>query len=1238
MANLENRHLRFWGSSAVYHVLTDSENEDKDADRLCQTLARIFGESLSLSRKNLTDAADLYEIGPLPNFESPWSTNVVSILKSCGEKNILKIEKCRFLRDTHANPNTTFDPILERVYDKTTGYTFPMASQIESYHKVENVHKYSRDHGLTLDQTEIDHYESNVFCGRLPTNVELFDLGQSNSEHSRHWFFNAKLSGVPKSLFKIIKEPWLRNPNNSVVAFCDNASAIECPKRCEMLRVDNGVYQLVSDVEIFPTFTAETHNFPTTFAPFPGANTGIGGCIRDSQAVGRGGQLCASTAGYAVSDMKTLIDASNGASDYGNKIGQPVIQGFSRLFDTATNANHHHGYRKCIMFCGCIGQIHGAENTKKVKPTSGMHIIRIGGPGYRIGLGGGTASSRSETLAVDVAAIQRGDPEMENKMNRVLRKCYEHTPNIILSIHDQGAGGMANVTKEIVSPVGASVYLDRVPLGDQTMTDLEVWCAEYQEQVTTLIAAEDVATLQGYCEEERVPFCDVGVVENSGRIIVHSRFDKSVIVDLDLTKTVETVPQKNVTITPPKSSQTIPFKFPTVCALSLCIGQVLKQPTVGSKRFLTSKVDRSVGLVAQQQCVGPNHTPLADVCVVANTCYGLTGIASAIGEQPIKSLLSVEAMVRLSIAEMLTNLVWANITAFEDVKCSGNWMWPLKIGTEYDAEEGHQLYCGVQEASNILQELGIAIDGGKDSLSMTRDGIKSPETFVISGYVGCKDITKTVTPDLKRSGTILHWLPFGVGSFGVGCTAFAETQTAQLLHDTTPDIKDWQKLKKVFNWIQKGIESDFISSGHDISDGGLITTLIEMAFGSARFGIDIDFKSVALQDELLYRMLFSEEPGLVIECNYDKPGIKNWLGELPHCQTMMPIARTTDAYVCNIQWNGEKVLSEDIGNLQFCWWENYSLQCDMVQTKDINCVRNEYIRLLSPLSVRPWNFEQTLQTSQTSQRTPESCKEYPRNDGSPVFKVGIVREEGSNGDREMAAAFQMAGFECLDLTMGFIAKTPTILETLNGLAFVGGFSYSDCLGAGQGWAAVIRETPTLQQTFNKFRNRQDTFSLSVCNGCQMMALLGWVGDNCKFIQNRSGRFESRFPTVRVCKSPAIMFQGMEESVMGVWCAHGEGQFTCTDISDTVPALQFVDPETHHPTEMYPDNPNGSVSGTTGLCSKDGRHLAMMPHPERSFLSWQLPWSPQKMETLHTMWFQMFLNAHVWCAQANQTKK
>ncbi|KAL0341376.1 UNVERIFIED_CONTAM: putative phosphoribosylformylglycinamidine synthase, chloroplastic/mitochondrial [Sesamum radiatum] len=856
--------------------------------------------------------------------------------------------------------------------------------------------------GLAFDEQDLKYY-TKLFMDdiqRNPTNVELFDIAQSNSEHSRHWFF----------------------------------TGLTCP-----------LDMSARDLDIL--FTAETHNFPCAVAPYPGAETGAGGRIRDTHATGRGSFVVASTAGYCVgnlnvegsyapwedptftypanlaSPLQILIDASNGASDYGNKFGEPLIQG---------------------------------------EPEIGMLVVKIGGPAYRIGMGGGAASSMvsgQNDAELDFNAVQRGDAEMAQKLYRVVRACVEMgEKNPIISIHDQGAGG--------------TEPLDIAP-GITVMDSLK---------------------------------------------------------------------------------------------------RVLRLPSVASKRFLTTKVDRCVtGLVAQQQTVGPLQITLSDVAVIAQSYTDITGGACSIGEQPIKGLLDPKAMARLAVGEALTNLVWAKITSLSDVKASGNWMYAAKLDGE-----GAAMYDAAIALSEAMIELGIAIDGGKDSLSMAAHAsgevVKAPGNLVISTYVTCPDITKTVTPDLKLGddGLLLH-IDLAKGKRRLGGSALA--QVFDQVGDECPDLDDVSYLKRVFNAVQNLIEEELISAGHDISDGGLLT-------------------------------LFAEELGLILEID----GITH--------------------------------LTEETSVLRDLW-EETSFQLKKFQ------------RLASCVELERKGLRNRHEPSWVLTFTPIYTDEkYMTATSKP--KVAIIREEGSNGDREMSGAFYAAGFEPWDITMSDLLNGAISLHEFRGIAFVGGFSYADVLDSAKGWAASIRFNKPLLKQFQEFYERPDTFSLGVCNGCQLMALLGWVpgpnvggvlGDNGdpsqpRFIHNESGRFECRFTSVKIEKSPALMFKGMEGSTLGVWAAHGEGRayfpddnvFNTILKSDLAP-VKYCD-DNGNPTEVYPFNLNGSPLGVAAICSPDGRHLAMMPHPERCFLMWQYPWYPKNWNVEKkgpSPWLRMFQNAREWCS-------
>lgn len=1229
-------------------------------------------------------SAFLAEVGPRMNFTTSWSTNAVSVCRSCGLTGVTRIERSRRYRVVlnSMRDRETLDRLLSLflplVHDRMTECHYPerlttfatgikpepvyVVPLIEEGH--EALQKINKKLGLGLDDWDIDYYY-NLFVkeiGRNPTNVECFDLGQSNSEHSRHWFFKGRLiidgKEVSGTLMDIVTVPLLARPGNSVIAFKDNSSAIagygimglmprnpgnpspHCPERLN--------YHII--------FTAETHNFPTGVAPFPGAETGTGGRIRDGHATGRGSLVVAGTAAYCVGNLNIPgyplpwedetfvypsnlavpldieIEASNGASDYGNKFGEPLIQGFTRSFGLKLPDGERREWIKPIMFTGGVGQI-DARHIEKGEPEKGMLVVKVGGPAYRIGIGGGAASSMIQGENVeelDFSAVQRGDAEMEQKLNRVIRACVEMAENNpVISIHDQGAGGNCNVVKEIIYPAGARIEIRNVLVGDNTLSVLEIWGAEYQENDALLVGPDRIDLFKSLCEREKVPFSVIGEITGDGYIVLHDAFDDTTPVNLNLSKILGKMPQKTFRLERINTGLQ-PLRLPEDLTLRDALERVLRLLSVGSKRFLTNKVDRSVnGLIAQQQCAGPLQLTLADAAVVAQSHLGLTGAAISIGEQPIKGLISPAAMARLSVGEALTNIVWARVSALEDIKCSANWMWAAKL-----PGEGARLYDAAVALREILLDLGIAIDGGKDSLSMAAvvkdpdngtEVVKSPGTLVISAYVTSPDITKGVTPDIKMPGTSrLIYIDLGEGRYRLGGSALANVYGQ--VGDDSPDVETPGFLARTFNAIQQLLADDLILSGHDRSDGGLVTTLFEMAFGG-NSGLEIDLIAADI-DPL--RVLFSEELGLVLEYMPEKEeAILRVLTDsgVP-CRI---IGRTLAEKTIQIKVNGEEKIKESMLLLRGLWEETgYNL--DRLQADPL-CVDEE--KRVAYERQGP-SYHLTFTPEMTAPEVLGSDKKS---------KVAIIREEGSNGDREMASAFHQAGFETWDVTMTDLLNGRITLDGFRGIAFVGGFSYADVLDSAKGWAGAIRFNSRIYDEFERFYTREDTFSLGVCNGCQLMALLGWVPwkgiddrDQPRFIRNRSGRFESRFSTVRVFSDQAVMLRNMEGSVLGVWVAHGEGRAYFPDsriekevLEKGLAPIRYAN-DGGEVTGVYPFNPNGSPHGVAALCSPDGRHLAMMPHPERTFLKWQWAWMPEewKRDLNASPWLKMFQNARQWC--------
>ncbi|XP_042772136.1 phosphoribosylformylglycinamidine synthase [Panthera leo] len=1254
-----------------------------------------------------SDSSDLLlEVGPRLNFSTPASTNVVSVCWAAGLGAVDRVETTRRYLLSFAKPpsSETKTLALATLHDRMTEQHFPRPIQSFSLRSMSAplngridilaegrraLEKANQELGLALDSWDLDFYTKRFQeLKRNPSTVEAFDLAQSNSEHSRHWFFKGQLhmdgQEMTHSLFEAIMSTQASSNPNNVLKFCDNSSAIqgkevrflqpEDPTRPSCFRQQRALRHVV--------FTAETHNFPTGVAPFSGATTGTGGRIRDVQCTGRGAHVVAGTAGYCFGNLhipgynlpwedpsfqypenfarplEVAIEASNGASDYGNKFGEPVLAGFARSLGLQLPDGQRREWIKPIMFSGGIGSME-AEHVSKEPPEPGMDVVKVGGPVYRIGVGGGAASSvqvqGDNSSDLDFGAVQRGDPEMEQKMNRVIRACVEAARgNPICSLHDQGAGGNGNVLKELSDPAGAVIYTSRFQLGDPTLNALEIWGAEYQESNALLLRPVDRDFLSRVSARERCPACFVGTITGDRRIVLVDDRDCPVgrngegdapspptPVDLELDWVLGKMPRKEFFLQ--RSLPVLrPLALPPGLSVRQALERVLRLPAVASKRYLTNKVDRSVGgLVAQQQCVGPLQTPLADVAVVALSHQELVGAATALGEQPVKSLLDPKVAARLAVAEALTNLVFALVTDLRDVKCSGNWMWAAKL-----PGEGAALADACAAMVAVMAALGVAVDGGKDSLSMAArvgsETVRAPGSLVISAYAVCPDITATVTPDLKRPGGRgrLLFVPLSPGQHRLGGTALA--QCFSQLGEQPPNLDLPENLVRAFRITQGLLRDRLLCSGHDVSDGGLVTCLLEMAF-AGNCGIEVDVPAPGVD---VLPTLFAEEPGLVLEVRGPDLAqvLKRYRDAGLYC---LELGATGDAgphALVRVSVNGAVVLEESVRQLR-ALWEETSFQLDRLQAEP-RCVAEEEQGLR----------ERTGPTYCLPPGFPKAS--VPREPGGPVPRVAILREEGSNGDREMADGFHSAGFEVWDVTMQDLCSGAIGLDTFRGVAFVGGFSYADVLGSAKGWAAAVTFHPLAGAELRRFRKRPDTFSLGVCNGCQLLALLGWVGGSPSeeaegtgqdslparpgllLRHNLSGRFESRWASVRVGPGPALMLRGMEGAVLPVWSAHGEGYmaFSSPELQAQIEArglapLHWADDD-GNPTEQYPLNPNGSPGGVAGVCSLDGRHLALMPHPERAVRLWQWAWQPPPFDALTTSpWLQLFINARNWTREA-----
>ena len=885
-------------------------------------------------------------------------------------------------------------------------------------------------------------------------------------------------------------------------------------------------------------------------------------------------------------------------------------------------------FLKPIMFTAGVGQIDG-RHTEKAAAEKGMLIVQVGGPAYRVGFGGGAASSMLQgenESSLDFNAVQRGDAEMEQKMNRVIRACNEMGDKTLIDvIHDQGAGGPANVLKELVEKSGGRVEVRNIRVGDPTMSVLEIYVAEYQERCGFLIRPENIAQFQQICVREKVNCEVLGEVTGDLQFVLHDANDDTTPVHIDLPVLLGEIPQKTFHDTR-KPLPAKPLQLPETLTVAGALYDVLRLVSVGSKRFLTNKVDRAVtGLIARQQCCGPLQLPLSNVAVVAQSHFGMTGIATAIGEQSMKMLVDPAAGARMAVGEALTNLVWAHIEDLKQVKCSANWMWAPKL-----PGEGAAIYDAALAMRDLMLVVGMAVDGGKDSLSMAtmvgKETVKSPRELVISAYAAVPDIRRVITPDIKCPGSTLLFIDLGGSKTRMGGSALA--QVMGQLGDKSPDVENGKVLKNCFLAVQELIDRRLIVAGHDRSDGGLITALLEMAFGG-NCGLDINLHG----ESTVFETLFAEELGLVLECRPDT--IQEVEKILAHDHIpCVQLGTTTTTRQIQLSYNGRKVLDEPMIVLRG-WWEETSYQLERLQMNPA-CADQEKANI----------YDRQGPAYHLSFMPEPPPAELLTRTGKP--KVAILRDEGSNSDREMSSAFYLAGFEPWDICMSDLLAGAINLDDFRGLAAVGGFSYADVPESAKGWAATILFNPRLRKMFEDFYQRPDTFTLGICNGCQLFGLLGWIPKEGlsaerqpRFIRNISGRFESRWTTVKVQKSRAMMLSGMEGLVFGIHVDHGEGQLYFPDTAilakvktEGMAPLVYVDDESL-PTEKYPFNPNGSIEGLAGLCSADGRHLALMPHPERFFLPWQAHYLPEDMKGMKVSpWLQMFINAYNWCRRTD----
>jgi len=1249
------RFVRNYGREEVcFNIETASELTVEELEKLRWLVAETFEPQLTYGYPH-GGGGGFVEIGPRLAVETPDSTNAAAMCRRMGIDKVTRIEQSRLYRLDRA----TQADIRAKHLDSMTQVVYPVGGldsfqldahpeEVQFIRVLEQgeaaVSEVSKRLGLGMDAWDVKFY-TELFrrYGRNPTDVEMFQIGNANSEHCRHWFFKGKMviDGVEmqECLLDIVRAPLLaiRGPNISVLAFNDNVGALH-GFRTPVFRPANpgnpSPFHIVERT-VHATATAETHNHPTLIAPFPGAATGAGGRIRDNCAGGQGSDTGFGIAGYFVGNLfvhgyrisgeeiggetcashatplRILIEGSNGISAYGNEFGEPLCCGFARTFCQSVSGERREP-RKPVLYSGGVGTI-DAGHTKKQTPERGMLIVAIGGPAYAIGVGGGAASSMvqgANDAGLDFNSVQRGNGEMGNKVVCVIRACIEMgDKNPILSIHDQGAGGPSNVLTELMEMIGGKVDIRQIVLGDKTMSVLAIWSAEYQERYGLLIKPESAELFRSICARECVNCEMLGEITGDGCVTVVDSANATTPVRLPLADILGKLPQKTFRSEHlPRALQ--PPKIPADLSLPRALEIVLQQLAVGSKGYLVRKVDRSVGgRVARQQCCGASQVPIADAAVLANSFFGLTGVAGAVGEQPIKMLIDPGSGARMAVGEMLTNLMGVGGIDLANVRCRANWMWPAKL-----PGEGALLYDAAIAMRDVMISLGIAADGGKDSLSMaaTVEGelVKAPGDLVILGYAPVPDITKVLTPDIKAPGeSCLGLIDLGLGKDRLGGSALL--QALGQIGDKTPDC-DPELLKATWKAINILHECGALLSLHDRSDGGLATAVIEMCLGGGCGAFHYGLTDLAA--------LFSEELGLVIEY---RPRDENLIRRVLESHGAPALANIGETSA-----NHNSVFGIELPTLRK-WWEATSHKLEKLQTA--NGTADEEFAGYS--AEREPVYELTF-APVASVKTDINFRP----------KVAIVREEGTNGQREMSAAFFAAGLEPFDVTMSDLLAGRINLDQFRGLVAPGGFSFKDVMDSAKGWAGTILFNPTIRTMFDRFYDRPDTFTLGVCNGCQLFALLGWVpwkglGATVqpRFVRNRSERFESRWSQVLIQQSPSILLAGMEGATLGVHVAHGEGQVEFPDqrIIDEVRRkglvpLAYVDSD-NCPTEKYPANPNGSVGGIAGLCSPDGRHLAMMPHPERAFLPWQWPYWPKGWDAAQgSPWLRLFQNAYRWC--------
>lgn len=1215
--------------STIYAVKTTQPLTATDVEKLIW----LFGSASQIAGEKLEGPF----IGPRREMVTPWSTNAVEITQNMGINCIERIEEFE-----KSSVGAKFDPMLKASYQVLDQHIFTIDKNPDPVVYIDDLRSYNLQQGLALSEDEIAYLEEvSTKIGRKLTDSEVFGFSQVNSEHCRHKIFNGAfiIDGVeqPASLFQLIKKTSETHPNRIVSAYKDNCAFIQGPaiEQFAPASGDKPDYFEVKDTESVISLKAETHNFPTTVEPFNGAATGTGGEIRDRIAGGKGSLPIAGTAVYMTSyprpdggrewekniearkwlyqtPEEILIKASNGASDFGNKFGQPLICGSLLTFEH-TEGTKKFAFDKVIMLAGGVG-FAKKQDSLKSDPEPGDKVVLLGGDNYRIGMGGGAVSSVATGEygnSIELNAVQRSNPEMQKRALNAIRALAESDNNPIISIHDHGAGGHLNCLSELVETTGGRIDIDKLPIGDPTLSAREIVGNESQERMGLVMKSKDTELLKRISERERAPMYVIGKATGDMQFTFINNKTQEKPIDLKLEYFFGKPPRTFM------NDQTISSSFSDVThqvsKLEEYIEQVLQLEAVACKDWLTNKVDRSVtGRVARQQCVGQIQLPLSDVAVVALDYQGNKGIATSIGHAPAAALIDPAAGSVLSIAEALTNVIFAPIEGgIKGISLSANWMWPCK-----NEGEDARLYKAVQAASDFSIALGINIPTGKDSLSMTQkypDGnvVYSPGTVIISTVGEVSDIRKTVDPVIKPDDqSELFYIDLSKDEYKLGGSSFA--QVLNKVGCDCPTIKDANYFARAFETVQQLILNNHVLAGHDISAGGLITTLLEMVFANNHAGLSIDLSRINESDAV--KLLFAENPGLVLQ-------IKNVAAAESILKTngieYHKIGKT-NKYRSFTLVKGAKTYLLDIDHLRDLWFKS-SYLLDRKQSGEV-CAKERFNNYKK--QELKYEFSPSFKGTFSQQRID------PARRTKSGVRAAIIREKGVNGDREMAWSLYLAGFDVKDVHMTDLISGRETLEDVNMIVFVGGFSNSDVLGSAKGWAGAFLYNEKAKKSLDNFYARPNTLSLGVCNGCQLMIELGLITPEHKekprMLHNTSHKFESHFTSVHIPQNNSIMLSSLTNQTLGIWIAHGEGKFSLPyDESRYHVALKYG-------YSAYPSNPNGSDFDIAGICSENGRHLAMMPHLERTIYPWNWAWYPEEMKQQEVSpWIEAFVNAFEW---------